>query len=91
MECRNPDPVHDVAYRGHPPPQKRRAELVWANFGALQLMETPGVRLSLNHDTIAHWNAVSPGGSSIAQELLPPPGVRLDSETTTMRRGCIRG
>ncbi|MDQ4213752.1 hypothetical protein [Microbacterium capsulatum] len=37
--------------------QKRTASLIWEVFGALQLMETPGVRLSLNHDTSSHWQS----------------------------------
>lgn len=40
---------------------KRRHSLIWEVFGALQALESPGVRFSLVHDTAARWQAGQPG------------------------------
>ena len=52
---------------------KRTFGLIWEVFGALQLLEAPGLRLSLNHDTTARWQAASPRAAFglSAQELTP--------------------
>ncbi|MCH3058282.1 hypothetical protein K3X06_14855, partial [Listeria monocytogenes] len=34
---------------------KRRHGLLWEAFGALQALESPGVRFSLVHDAAARW------------------------------------
>lgn len=53
--------------------RKRVAALTWEVFGALQLLETPGVRLSLNHDTVARFHAAAsrPAFNLSTRELLP--------------------
>lgn len=53
--------------------QKRVPALVWEVFGALQLLESPGVRLSLNHDTAGRWEAGTPRHAFTlsATELVP--------------------
>ncbi|MBT9605762.1 hypothetical protein [Microbacterium sp.] len=54
---------------------KRRSALVWELFGALQQLESPGVRFSLVRDTPARWNAGKLGPGSklrlLASELAP--------------------
>ena len=40
---------------------KRRHALIWEVFGALQPLESPGVRFSLVHDTATRWSAGQPG------------------------------
>lgn len=59
--------------------QKRIAALVWEVFGALQLLESPGVRLSLNHDTPGRWQAGAdrPAFALSARELVPLLGWAL--------------
>lgn len=39
---------------------KRTAALTWEVFGALQLLESPGVHLSLNHDVASRWRTGTP-------------------------------
>ena len=53
--------------------QKRVAALTWEVFGALQLLETPGVRLSLNYDSAARFQtaATRSAFSLTAEELVP--------------------
>ena len=54
---------------------KRRHALIWELFGALQPLESPGVRFSLVHDTAARWRSGQPGpGTKLrlsANELIP--------------------
>lgn len=40
--------------------QKRIRALVWELFGAFQLLEGPGLRLSLNYDSSSRWRAATP-------------------------------
>lgn len=58
---------------------KRTTAIVWEVFGALQLLESKGVRLSLNHDTANRWrNAVARGGLNLsAVELVPLFGLPI--------------
>ncbi|WP_448712229.1 type IV secretory system conjugative DNA transfer family protein [Microbacterium profundi] len=53
--------------------QKRTRALVWEIFGALQLLESKGVRLSLNHDAASRWRDGTPRAALrlSARELLP--------------------
>lgn len=53
--------------------RKRVAPLTWEVFGALQLLETPGVHLSLDHDTTTYFQAAAsrPAFNLSASELLP--------------------
>ncbi|MCC4267331.1 type IV secretory system conjugative DNA transfer family protein [Microbacterium schleiferi] len=53
--------------------QKRIGALVWEVFGALQLLESPRLRLSLNHDTADRWATGSPRAAFdlSAEELAP--------------------
>lgn len=39
--------------------QKRTGALVWEVFGALQLLQSPGLRLSLNYDSSSRWRAAT--------------------------------
>jgi hypothetical protein len=54
---------------------KRRHALIWETFGALQPLESPGVRFSLVHDTATRWTSGVPGpGTKLrltASELAP--------------------
>lgn len=54
---------------------KRRSALMWELFGALQQLESPGVRFSLVRDASARWNAGKLGPGSklqlLASELAP--------------------
>lgn len=52
---------------------KRIRALVWEVFGALQLMESKGMRLTLGYDTAGRWRAGTPraGLRLSARELLP--------------------
>ncbi|MDF1478771.1 type IV secretory system conjugative DNA transfer family protein [Leifsonia sp. H3M29-4] len=54
---------------------KRRHGLLWEVFGALQPLESPGVRLSLVHDTAPRWKAGQSGGGGrlrlTASEIVP--------------------
>jgi hypothetical protein len=52
--------------------QKRTAALVWEVFGALQLLESPGVHLSLNFDTPNRFRAATqrPAFTLSADELV---------------------
>ncbi|MDQ4214764.1 hypothetical protein [Microbacterium capsulatum] len=43
----------------------RQRALVFEVFGALQQLESPGVRLTLLKDTVAHWNATDGRGSKL--------------------------
>lgn len=43
---------------------KRRHNLLWETFGALQQLESPGVRLSLVRDSTARWRAGRHTGSA---------------------------
>lgn len=58
---------------------KRTAALVWEVFGALQLLESKGVRLSLNHDTVSRWRSGTgrAGLTLSARELVPLLGLPL--------------
>lgn len=51
---------------------KRIASLVWEVFGALQLLESPGVHLSLNYDAASRWKAAvsRPAFALSASELV---------------------
>lgn len=54
---------------------KRRHALIWGVFGALQSLESPGVRLSLVRDSADRWRSGQPGpGMKLrltATELIP--------------------
>lgn len=54
---------------------KRRHGLLWEAFGALQALESPGVRFSLVHDAAARWQTGQAGGGSklrlTATEIVP--------------------
>ena len=52
---------------------KRTAALIWEVFGALQLLESPGVHLNLNHDPASRWrDATSRAALTLsASELVP--------------------
>lgn len=64
---------------------KRRRALTWEVFGTLQPMESPGIRLSLAHDTPARWQAATSGpGWKLrlnAAELVPLLGWPLGDRT----------
>lgn len=66
----------DVTLRiGVTAPGQRRHARMWEVFGALQPLQSPGVRLSLLHDTASRWRAGQPGpGSKLRlspKELVP--------------------
>lgn len=54
---------------------RRRHGLLWEVFGVLQPLESPGVRLSLVHDTAPRWEAGQAGGGGklrlTASEIVP--------------------
>lgn len=53
---------------------KRRHALTWELFGAFQPLESPGVRLTLVHDTVARWQQGLPSRIALrlgAAELTP--------------------
>lgn len=54
---------------------KRRHALVWDVFGALQQLESPGVRFSILRDSASRWREARPGGGNVmrltADELIP--------------------
>lgn len=54
---------------------KRRHALVWEAFGALQQLESPGVRFSLIRDSVTRWREARLGGGSVMRltvdELVP--------------------